>query len=684
MRFEVPGRIRIEMWLRALLLGSTLFLTCTGVSTLMFSEPTVGVQFTQLMHARVGAACVALGTVYLLVHILSVSRGTRPILRMLPWRQVLLIALIPLVLNLLVFPPPLEAHPIFNRLLTSTAIALSIVFVGLARQVVVRGVRSVTRNGVAAFLGAVIAATSGLAVFWLLPNPAAVASKYTSPWFWHVMSSMLTLVLVLRHILSSRQRAVRDHALRRYQWNGNVLSTSLSLSVALGVWTIVGAKAVTSSVRPFLPDLDALVAVDQDFFPTVPSICQQCHIQIVDGWRRSAHALAADNPVFTAMIRARSARFGNHSVRFCLRCHAPHAPDPTRVALDVVTSSAGYRAGVHCMSCHRTNPGPLPRDGSLIGFPRAADPVTSLAEHAEADLGISLDNAALPLISSRLDSHRRLYRFASHSPELCRPCHVQSLSEPSHGRFAVLLQDQYGSWSTSPAAAQGRDCKGCHLPRYRSDGDEYQFADHRFLAASTYIAAIMPGEPARVADVVSTLRGHMPTFGSPLDGGVAGDSRPLLEMTVERAPPDSQSTVLLVTTENRGRIGHSFPNGPTDLLEVWLSIRGVDATGRIIVDLGRDRPPGALRLGSTFEDAAGNPIHDHRLEDISRIVEHGTIPASGRFEVRVPIDGPAVFPVHVVAEWHYRRLNPEVVASLTGMELDLPIVPIARFEGDVG
>jgi hypothetical protein len=93
--------------------------------------------------------------------------------------------------------------------------------------------------------------------------------------------------------------------------------------------------------------------------------------------------------------------------------------------------------------------------------------------------------------------------------------------------------------------------------------------------------------------------------------------------------------------------------------------------------------PGLLRLGATFEDAAGNPIRDHRLEDVTRVVETGLIPASGRHEVRVAIDAVAVLPLRVVAAWNYRRLNPDLIAGLTGLKINLPIVRVATFDGEV-
>ena len=218
------------------------------------------------------------------------------------------------------------------------------------------------------------------------------------------------------------------------------------------------------------------------------------------------------------------------------------------------------------------------------------------------------------------------------------------------------------------------------MPRYVSDSS-YLVVDHRLRAASTYVAGVAAGEKG-VDETLVSLRG-----GSSLPPPIFEDPpRPepgdLLSLQIARKRVGDRDQIV-VTTQGTGRIGHSFPNGPSDLIQVWLALHVQNTAGEVVLDVGRDGPRGAPRLGHAFEDSHGQPIHDHRLWAIERVVDHGHIPTDGRHEQLVPLPGHVDGPVTVEAVWRYRRLDPGVAADLGETRAWLlPIVDLARVRAD--
>jgi hypothetical protein len=218
------------------------------------------------------------------------------------------------------------------------------------------------------------------------------------------------------------------------------------------------------------------------------------------------------------------------------------------------------------------------------------------------------------------------------------------------------------------------------MPRYVSDSS-YLVVDHRLRAASTYVAGVAAGEKG-VDEVFTALHG-----GSSLPPPIFEDPpRPepgdLLSLQVARKRVGDHDN-LVVTTRGTGRIGHSFPNAPSDLVQVWLALHVTNAAGEVVMDVGRDGPRGAPRLGHAFEDSNGQPIHDHRLWAIERVVDHGQIPSDATHEQSVELPGNVHGPLTVEAAWRYRRLDPGVAADLGETRNWLfPIVDLARVRAD--
>ncbi len=582
---------------------------------------------------------------------------------------------------------------------------IGVIVAGFVSWAVARSTGTVTRTpgglGALAMLACFVAAIggAGTALGLMLYTRVPGLEKLPIPWFVHVTASGIAVALVLAHVRSSRNRSARlaNPAKRAYPWAVPLRRVAVPTFAVAAIGTIALAIVGSARVEPFASDETSLVPMGAGFSEVLPAACDTCHVDVVYGWARSSHARAADNPLFTALLRRLHDERGPEEARICLRCHAPHARDPVGASFDEVVGSEGYRAGVHCVSCHRTTPDGE-ADGALAAKPFGGGEFALLTERP--GLGRRIDFAPgarrfveNSLVSSRLERHRERYRFAIHEANSCRPCHVQTLGPSTGGRMHDALQDQYASWRTSPAAEAGIACNTCHMTHYqRAYGTPVH--DHRFLAASTYVAAVSRGEEG-VNEVVAALSGQtpLPPAGrEPFDEAALARQRPpqstpgpLLVMEAELAPD-----ALVIRTRNSGQIGHDFPSGPTDLFQIWLSARVTDAGGRVALDVGSNGPDGAPQLGHRLRDADGELIQDHRLHAVHEVVEIGRVPVTGHHEVRLDRTALACEPTsescsfHLEAAWNYRRLDAALVERITGSAgPELPIVRVGSVTTDL-
>jgi hypothetical protein len=660
---------RIEPPLRGLLVALVTFLAVSGFSTLLVSEPGRAVQVVQSVHTFAGFALILTGLAYIAVHVTDTMSGPQNVARQLPpsiRRGVaFLLALLAFALLDLGGWPRAILNPL-----------LGLTFVGLVVAVGVQVVqkrhaigKSPALSGGALLVPTGLAALTGLGV-------ASGTKLYTdllgSPWFLHVALSAVGLVLMPLHVAGSvRRRRHRGEVGRSYSWGAPFLGVAVPALAGLGATAGVLAIRAPELLAPPPEDPLALRAVDDKVHRRVPNTCGlYCHKDATLTWSESAHHFAANNPVFTGILMRTAETEGPERLRFCLGCHAPHAPDPVSVDFETLRSSPGYNAGVTCVSCHRAEVDGH-GDGGFRTVPLFADPDDALISDLPLFADVTVTDSRglwdiisrrmrLSLTSSRLERHRRSWRFATGSPEGCLPCHVQTLSQPTDGRLSYHIQDHYDSWKTSEAAAAGVGCVDCHMSYFVSES-AYLVADHRFSGGSTWLAERAGGQPSLDA-TLARLRG----------GGI-----------VELAPRLDGAT-LEVSSSLGPAIGHSFPNGPTDLIQVWLRARVTGADGRVLLDVGANGPAGAPRLGHEFQDSAGAVITDHRLHDVARVVDRGQVrPGAPHVEV-LPLAEAPVGAIEVELAWMYRRLDPALAAELAGEELTLPAVEIARYRGTLG
>ncbi len=306
--------------------------------------------------------------------------------------------------------------------------------------------------------------------------------------------------------------------------------------------------------------------------------CGECHGKMFDEWELSAHARAATSAFYKAAVAdAKDAT--------CDRCHAPLAPHVER---DDLASE-----GVTCDVCHtlrEPKPGP---DGAA--FRLAIDdmvkygPRCDLEDHNFHRMGCSPEHA---------------------EANVCGSCHWW---EPR----GLPVFTEFKDWRDGPAAAKGRACQSCHMPKSR--------------------AAIATG---------AAVRNGVPHHGLL---GLASDLRKralALDVTLRDKGPVLEVEVGL---ENLNA-GHPVPAGlPERRLHILVMVH----------EAGASPVAEEWTLGRKLTDAAGAPAPFWRATKVSRDERIGPGARwtdTAEFEVR----GPG----RVEVEVRYLGVDPEIAKAL--------------------
>ena len=281
-----------------------------------------------------------------------------------------------------------------------------------------------------------------------------------------------------------------------------LIGVGLLAGLAAALWWLPGERAGDGAIDAG-PATGAGVAAS-------PNACAACHPAVVDEWRASMHAVAFTDPQVRAPGQADDFRKSE-----CLPCHAaaPVFAAGIEAGSRVLARGPRRHDGVDCLSCHG-----LPEGG--VAAARAG-----------------LDAACRPAFRQELSSQ-----------SLCAPCHDQ--------------HDTHQEWKASPAAAAGKSCIDCHMPRVLRDGEGEAGAPR-----SGRLHAVLGGRDREFA--LAGLR----LSASPSDDGAT------LQVALENTfaghnlPTDSRNRALdLVVTllDERGAelppiegLGDRFPGGET-------------------------------------------------------------------------------------------------------------------------
>jgi hypothetical protein len=361
--------------------------------------------------------------------------------------------------------------------------------------------------------------------------------------------------------------------------------------------------------------------------------CGNCHAQIYDEWKGSAHARSATNRRFRNLYEG-SDWHGKPNVGWsllkehpdgagvCAACHAPTAKPSAELGYDMrqmVKSDSGL-SGVHCDYCHKIA-GP---DEGEVGLTHGRFGL-KLLRPAQGQLFFGpLDDVDRD--EDTLSPFQRESRY-------CASCHQGTV-------FGVPVYTTYSEWLASPARQHGQQCQHCHMA---PTGQMTNFAS---------------GHGGIVRDS-ATLGNHRFFAGSQLDM-----LRRCLKLKIESHPDgDKQRVTASIQTDG---VGHRVPTGFVDR-NLVLVVSARDGSGKEVQPLEGPRlpdiagdvrsQPGRLyaKLLKDFEGHSPVPFWraDTRPED-TRLMPGQTDTTTWQFPATA---------LRVEAKLLYRRFWPEVAKA---------------------
>jgi hypothetical protein len=227
-----------------------------------------------------------------------------------------------------------------------------------------------------------------------------------------------------------------------------------TLSLAVGVMLCGCSEPARPPAQPRPGIASAHNLSVSDFTPA--GQCGDCHVEIHQQWRTSAHSQAAKDPVFWQMLpqAAKDLESRGLGAGFCLKCHSPVATVAKEITAYASVSSPPKLSpvameGVTCDFCHTISGNEdFGKDISrgIYLYPRKGDTAIKYGAHADC---FSTTN------------HLTMASKFLKSPELCAICH--NFPHPFSG---AVLQDTYEEWKNGPYPKLGKRCQDCHMPEY--------------------------------------------------------------------------------------------------------------------------------------------------------------------------------------------------------------------------
>lgn len=297
-----------------------------------------------------------------------------------------------------------------------------------------------------------------------------------------------------------------------------------------------------------IPREQALVA-----FADPQTECVGCHSQHVREWEMSNHAYAAVDPVFHAMVSVGQEATKGKLGQFCVQCHTPTgmALGETQVTMgddgvarqDLTNLRAVARQGVSCDVCHTITQVMEPVNARMIMTPD----------------GVRRATIADPVPTS---AHASAYSELHASSDVCSGCHA--VINP-RGAF---IEETFGEWADSSAAAAGKQCQDCHMPEYEGvaakDGPVRTVHRHTFVGVDV---SLLPEDEFPGYHEIRALAAQM--------------LKSAVDMQVHFDPDDP---AIVVDLQNLA--GHALPSGATAERQMWIEIIVRDDDGQQVYASG--------------------------------------------------------------------------------------------------
>jgi hypothetical protein len=298
------------------------------------------------------------------------------------------------------------------------------------------------------------------------------------------------------------------------------------------------------------------------------------------------------------------------------------------------------------------------------------------------------------LIRLHPDQHKLDYNVGpSETAEFCGTCHKQYINKEENGWGFVQLQDQYDDWKNGPWHTDPRRsllCQDCHMREIAADDPSRNargfIHDHRILASNNYVPTMLnlPGAKRQTELVNEWLAGEtvIPEIAKVWPSG------PIVPIHLEAQGsllPGRLANIRALVTNLK--VGHAFPTGPLDVIEVWLEFQATDGRGQMIYSAGTLGPGGDIQ-GKTVEyrsyllDKNAQPVFTHALWNVvgardKRVLMPG---GSDTMEFSFPIPPEIVGPLRCSVRLLYRKFNAQTQAQLfpNGNGPQIPIVEISQ------
>jgi tetratricopeptide (TPR) repeat protein len=463
---------------------------------------------------------------------------------------------------------------------------------------------------------------------------------------------------------------------------------------------------------PFAPSsaqTDTGNVIPSNFFMDSEA-CGQCHKDIYEQWKSSAHHFASfNNQFYRKSIEYMQDVNGTRSSKWCAGCH-DHAvffngrfDRPIREQIDTPEA----QAGLGCMSCHS-----IAHVASSMGNADFTVRYPPLHEIASSHNRF-IQGADYFLTFLNPEPHRQTFMkpFMRQS-EFCAACHKVHLDAPVNNYRWVRGFNDYDNWQASGVSGQGArsfyypaqtsGCADCHMPLVasRDPGNHGgKIHSHRFPAANTALALVNKDEE-QMRTLEQFLKSGFITVDifavSPVDEmksatpmvrrGDAIQSNSTFAVGEEAeqkgmaaireagkiaAPIDTAGAAVETGSDARvdvvvrtRKIGHFFPGGTVDSFDVWLELQATDADGKVIFWSGRveDNGKGPVEPGAHFYrsyqlDGQANPINKRNTWQTRSLLYVRLIPpgAADVAHYRVRIPKSARGPIHLTAKLNYRK-----------------------------
>ena len=274
-----------------------------------------------------------------------------------------------------------------------------------------------------------------------------------------------------------------------------------------------------------------------DFTPAAQ--CGDCHVEIYQQWRSSAHSKAATDTIFQKLLPQAARDLGEVGAAFCLKCHAPVATvtreiklySPVELPLKLSPISM---EGVTCDFCHtfsgREYAGKDISPGIYL-YPRVGNTAVKYGVHADA--------------APTTNHLTKVSRFLT-SAEYCGICH--KFNHPFTGE---KLQDTYYEWKTGPYSGRnGKRCQDCHMREFTGQG-AIGGPERTNLHAHVF-----PGGRSELVKKAASVTG----------------------LVTIKQKAGTKKASLRAVVENVGA-GHSMPTGLPGLRQMWVAADVRDSQG---------------------------------------------------------------------------------------------------------